>query len=83
MNASRGGKKRIARNAGDPRKDVAIPVTECCTRTGHGGRAKNKRALGDDEGLGIQRGAVELGWATVHGSNRFMRTKSCVRNSDP
>lgn len=30
-----GGKKRIVRNASDPRKDVAVPVTECCTRTWH------------------------------------------------
>lgn len=27
-----------------------------------------------------KQGAVELGWATVHGSNRSMGTKNCVGN---
>lgn len=82
----KGREKRIARNAGDPRKDVAVPVTECCTRTGR--RAKNERTRGCDEGSEVQEtrgGRVGVGngaWIESLYGNEKLRRKSVERNAE-
>lgn len=82
----RSGKKRIVRNTSDPRKDVAVPLTECCTRTGiKGGEKKTEKKRHENKRvhsfrvmgawrLNVPGAVVELGSSTVHGLNHSMGT---------